>query len=123
MADKRPPEKDTSGDFDARLKAARQRHPKESENESRDEEGRSKSGMGLAFRIGTELVAAIVFGAFLGYLLDQWLGTSPWMIILFFFLGFAAGMLNVYRVVSGYGLGVGYIKPGNAKDEKKDGKD
>ncbi len=50
--------------------------------------------------IGTELVAAVAVGVGLGYVLDLWLGTKPWLMMVFFFLGSAAGMLNVYRATS-----------------------
>ncbi|HKS84427.1 MAG TPA: AtpZ/AtpI family protein, partial [Pseudolabrys sp.] len=45
----------------------------------------------------TELVAGVLVGAAVGWLLDRWLGTSPWGLIVFFLLGFAAGVLNVMR--------------------------
>ena len=54
--------------------------------------------MGSAFRLGTELVAAVVIGTIIGFILDNWFGTKPWFIIAFFFLGVIAGMLNVIRV-------------------------
>ena len=55
----------------------------------------SASARGL--RLSTELVAGVVVGAFIGWLLDRWLGISPWGFIVFLLLGFAAGMLNVMR--------------------------
>ena len=55
------------------------------------------SAMGLAFRVGIELAAGLVVGGGLGWLLDRWWHTSPAMLILFFFLGAAAGMVNVFR--------------------------
>lgn len=67
--------------------------------------------MGVAFRVGVELVAGVIVGAAIGYGLDQWLGTKPWMLIVFFFLGAAGGMMNVYRAATGQGLAVGYEKP------------
>ena len=45
----------------------------------------------------TELVAGVVVGALIGWLLDRWLGISPWGLIVFLLLGFAAGVLNVMR--------------------------
>lgn len=75
------------------------------------------SGFGLAFRIGAELVAGLVVGLGIGWALDAWLGTGPWLLILFFFLGAGAGVLNVWRSVKGYGLAVGYK---NGKDVPKD---
>jgi ATP synthase protein I len=55
------------------------------------------SAMGLAFRVGIELAAGLVVGGGLGWLLDRWWHTSPAMLIVFFFLGAAAGMVNVFR--------------------------
>jgi ATP synthase protein I len=57
----------------------------------------SGSAMGLAFRVGIELASGLVLGGGLGWLLDRWWHTSPAMLILFFFLGAAAGMVNVFR--------------------------
>ena len=53
--------------------------------------------MGFAFKLGTELVAAVVVGTIIGFILDGWFDTKPWLIIIFFFIGSAAGMLNVIR--------------------------
>ena len=47
--------------------------------------------------MSTELVAGVVVGALIGWLLDRWLGISPWGLIVFLLLGFAAGVLNVMR--------------------------
>ena len=44
-----------------------------------------------------ELVGAIVVGGLIGYALDLWLGTKPWLFLVFFVLGFAAGILNILR--------------------------
>ena len=53
--------------------------------------------LGSAFKLGTELVAAVAVGTIIGFILDNWFGTKPWLIIIFFFLGSIAGMLNVIR--------------------------
>ena len=53
--------------------------------------------MGIAFRLTTELVAGIFVGGGLGLLLDKWLGTEPVFLLIFFALGMAAGILNVFR--------------------------
>lgn len=100
-------------DLDKRLREARARKP-------RGADKAASTGMGLAFRIATELVAGLVVGVGIGWLLDDWLGTKPWLLIVFFLLGSGAGILNVYRTVSGYGLTVGYRKR-NAKDDNEEG--
>jgi ATP synthase protein I len=61
------------------------------------------SGFGMAMRIGTELVAALIVGVGIGFFLDKWLGTAPWFLVVFFFLGAGAGILNVYRMTAGLG--------------------
>lgn len=53
--------------------------------------------MGLAFRLATELVAGVFVGALIGWALDRWLGTSPFLLIGFLLLGVAAGLLNAVR--------------------------
>ena len=53
--------------------------------------------MGSAFRLGTELVAAVAVGTIIGFILDKWFGTKPWLILIFFFIGVIAGILNVIK--------------------------
>jgi ATP synthase protein I len=55
------------------------------------------SAMARGLRLSTELVAGVIVGAAIGWVLDRWLGISPWGFIVFLLLGFAAGMLNVMR--------------------------
>src|SRR5580700_12165063 len=73
-----------------------------------DDRSALQQGLGLGLRIGIELVVAIAVATALGWAIDRWLGTRPWGIIVLFFLGVAAGMLNVYRAVSGISTPVGY---------------
>ena len=94
-------------DLDARLREAKARR---AGKQARDDALERGSGLSFALRIGVELVAALAVGVGIGLLLDRWLGTAPWMLLLFFLLGAAAGMLNVYRVMAGYGYGAGYRK-------------
>lgn len=54
-------------------------------------------GMAMGFKMGSEMVGAILVGAAIGYGLDWVLGTKPWLFLVFFILGFAAGVLNVMR--------------------------
>ena len=65
--------------------------------------------MALVGRIATEMVAGIAVGGFLGWMLDALLGTSPLMLIVLFFMGAGAGMLNIWRMASGHGLKIGYF--------------
>ena len=68
------------------------------------------AGMGaILSRVATELVAGVVVGAFIGWVLDRWFGTSPLFLVVMFFLGASAGMLNVWRMVSGRGMATGYF--------------
>jgi len=55
------------------------------------------SGYAKGFRLSSELVAGVVVGAGIGWLIDRWLGISPWGLMVFLLLGFAAGVLNVMR--------------------------
>ena len=59
-----------------------------------------RKGLALASRVGLELVAATLLGAGLGYGLDRWLGTGPWLLVVGVVLGAAAGFLAVYRLVN-----------------------
>ena len=83
-------------DFKTRLKIAKSKIKNQFEN---DKENRG-SFMGNAFKLGTELVAAVLVGTIIGFILDTWFDTKPWLIIIFFFLGAAAGMLNVIKTAN-----------------------
>ena len=70
--------------------------------------GQNASALARGFRLSTELVAGVLVGAFIGWALDRWLGTSPWGMMVFLLLGFAAGVVNVIRaagISSGPGPG------------------
>ena len=83
-------------DFKTRLEIAKSKIKKQvlSDSEKRG------SFMGSAFKLGTELVAAVAVGTIIGFILDTWFDTKPWLIIIFFFLGAAAGMLNVIKTAN-----------------------
>ena len=83
-------------DFKTRLKIAKSKIKKEVQ----DLDEKKGSFMGNAFKLGTELVAAVGVGTIIGFILDSWFDTKPWLIIIFFFLGAAAGMLNVIRAAN-----------------------
>ena len=86
----------TPEDFKTRLKIAKLKIKKQVQSDSE----KRGSFMGSAFKLGTELVAAVVVGTIIGFILDSWFDTKPWLIIIFFFLGAAAGMSNVIRTAN-----------------------
>ena len=85
-----------SEDFKTRLKIAKLKIKDQvlSDGEKRG------SFLGSAFKLGTELVAAVAVGTIIGFILDSWFDTKPWLIIIFFFLGAVAGILNVIRTAN-----------------------
>ena len=99
------------------------------EFENRQQEGRRHrraklptSGIALAGRVTTELVAGVVVGAFIGWALDNWFGTTPALMVVFFFIGSAAGMMNVWRALTGRGMAAGFVglKSSQANEDKAD---
>jgi ATP synthase protein I len=56
------------------------------------------SNWGVGFRAGVEVVSALIVGVAVGWFLDRWLGTWPWLFLLFFVFGSVAGVLNVFRL-------------------------
>ena len=81
-------------DFKTRLKIAKDKLKNYSKIRNNNQNG---SLMGSAFKLGTELVSAVLVGTIIGFILDTWFDTKPWLIIVFFFLGSAAGILNVIK--------------------------
>lgn len=67
--------------------------------------------MSVGMRAGTELVGAIGGAALIGYGLDRWLDTKPWLLIVMLVLGVATGFLNVWKTTQNMGSGVGIKKP------------
>jgi ATP synthase protein I len=81
-------------DFKTRLKIAKDKVKNYSKITNNYQ---NSSFMGSAFKLGTELVSAVLVGTIIGFILDTWFDTKPWLIIVFFFLGSAAGILNVIK--------------------------
>ena len=75
----------------------------------------SRKGFSQALKLSSEFVSAIIVGALLGYLLDRWIGTAPWGMIVFLLLGFCAGVLNVLRMTGS----VATPKPGKSGTDRK----
>ena len=80
-------------EFKTRLKIAKDK-VKSKIHKSQSE---PKSGIGQAFKMSTELVSAVAVGTIIGFILDKWFGTKPWLILIFFFVGVVAGIMNVIR--------------------------
>ena len=82
-----------SDDLDNRLKIAKSKL----ENSEIKTDRKKGVFLGNAFKLGTELVAAVAVGSIIGFILDNWFGTKPLLIILFFLFGSAAGIYNVIK--------------------------
>jgi len=95
------------GSFEDRLSAARRRQgleaPRQDDETANAGVGLSASqgsALGMGMRVGVELVSALAVAVAIGWFLDEWLGTRPFLLMLFFVLGGAAGVANVWRLVS-----------------------
>ena len=80
--------------FKTRLEIEKNKLSKDSDEKDENNRG---FFMGNAFKLGTEMVSAVLVGTIIGFILDSWFGTKPWLIIFFFFVGAAAGILNVIK--------------------------
>ena len=79
--------------FKTRLEIAKKRI-----NKNRNSQKNEKTtSFGEAFKMSTELVAAVAVGTIIGFILDNWFGTKPWLILIFFFVGVIAGITNAIR--------------------------
>ena len=80
--------------FKTRLKIAKERSKSKINKNIRD---KNSSNLGQAFKLSTELVSAVVVGTIIGFILDKSFGTKPWFILIFFFVGVIAGIMNVIK--------------------------
>ena len=76
-----------------RLKIAKDKIDKKSLNNNNNQ----SASLGMALKLSTEMIAAVLVGTIIGFILDSWFDSKPWLIIIFFFVGVAAGMTNVFR--------------------------
>jgi ATP synthase protein I len=112
MSEERPP--DPLARLGEKIDKARRARLQEGE----DGRGEPPRGaLGLGFRMSIEMAAALVVGLAIGWVFDRLLGTRPWGLIVFFFLGIAAGMTNVFRAAKG--VGYGHPPPGDRRPEGK----
>ncbi len=72
-------------------------HTVETSDDASENRAATAAGYARGFRLSSELVAGVIVGAGLGWLIDRWFGTTPWGLMFFLLLGFAAGVLNVMR--------------------------
>jgi len=79
--------------FKTRLEIAK----KKVSNRNLDNKKHNPSSIGTAFKLSSELVAAVAVGAIIGFILDNTFGTKPWLILIFFFVGVIAGITNVIK--------------------------
>ena len=80
-------------EISTRLKIAKKKIKKT----KKESDGSNAASLGKALKISTELVASVVVGSTIGFLLDNWFDTKPLLTICFFIMGVAAGILNVFR--------------------------
>ena len=79
--------------FKSRLEIAKNK----AYNGENSKKNKPTSNLGMAFKLSTELVVTVVVGTIIGFILDNWFGTKPWLILIFFFVGVIAGISNVIR--------------------------
>ena len=79
--------------FKTRLEIAKSRISKKN---LYNDKGQSSS-IGSAFKMSTELISAVAVGTIIGFILDNTFGTKPWLILIFFFVGVIAGIMNVIK--------------------------
>ncbi len=89
---------DKGGSFEERLRAARSKQAMDVPAPATGAQG-TASPMGIGVRVGVELVSALAVSVAIGWGLDRWLGTRPWLLALFVLLGGAAGVANVWRLM------------------------
>lgn len=95
-------------ELDQKIRELRAKEQKSAETQNGDQTPPAGQQAATA---GIEFISAVAVGGFLGYLIDQWLGTKPWGMVIMFILGSAAGFVNIYRAATGqdYRIGIGTL--------------
>ena len=70
---------------------------------------KNTDSLNIYYRVGTELLAGLIIGAGIGWTIDQWLNTTPLFLIIMFILGGVAGIYNLWRVLTGKSLNMGFF--------------
>ena len=118
MSDQDPDGDTRLADIERRISAMQGRQNQVGKR--KDDRGLPVGAGAIMGRVATELVAGVIVGTSIGWMLDKWLGTTPLFLLVLFFLGAIAGMLNVWRIFTGRGLAAGYFdehKNSSLKDE------
>ncbi len=95
MSDDKPPP--SLEELDSRLKKVQQ------ERQHTDGAGMPPTRFGQSLHLGIEMAATLAVGGGIGWYLDHWLDTQPWLLIGFLFLGIGAGLSNAFRLARRYG--------------------
>lgn len=82
-----------SNNLTTRLKSAKDKMDRKSLNNDNNQ----PASLGMALKLSTEMVVAVLVGTIIGFILDSWFDSKPWLIIIFFIVGVAAGITNVIR--------------------------
>ena len=82
--------------------------------ESNKQSINNQDSINIYYRVGTELLAGLLIGAGMGFTIDSWINTTPLFLIIFFMIGGVAGIYNLWRVLTGKGLKMGFF---NNKDK------
>ena len=93
--------------------------PKARQDPDSAESVHNRAGVAQAFRLSSEFIAGVVAGAGIGYLIDTFFGTSPWGLIIFLMLGFAAAVLNVMRAAGMVAESEMRLKPAHELHKKQ----
>ncbi len=108
-----------TSDLAARIRQAQEARAAANASQQASRQG-DMSTLARGLRIGAEFVAAILVGSGIGYLIDMVAGTSPWALLIMFMVGFAAGILNVTRVVAELNAQKPASKDADSVDEGRD---
>lgn len=100
--------------LEERIAAARVRHAPPPEPQARG------AALGQALRLSTELIAGVAVGGFIGWALDRFFGSAPFLMVVFLLLGATAGIFNVVKTAKAMQAAAAKPPAGNVVDEDDD---